>query len=109
MVLRTVEETRDVPRALEAWDVKCARVADEYDGKGLTEGMKAAVLIMMLSKDLQEMVHAIAKVGGDLKYQEITNNVVAVIGHKAKVKVPLPREECGTHGVENSSWGGMGR
>ena len=48
------------------------------------------------------------KVGEDLQYQEVRDKVVAVAGHKAKVRVPLPREEGGIHEVENWSWGGIG-
>ena len=59
---------------------------------------------MMLPKDLQEMVYQMGKVGEDLQYQEVRDKVVAVAGHKAKVRVPLPREEGGIHEVENWSW-----
>ena len=78
-----VKEVRDVPRAVEEWEVKCARVVEEY-GEGLSEGMKVAVLIMMLPKDLQEMVYQMGNVGEDLRYQEVREKVIAVAGHKAK-------------------------
>ena len=92
---------------VEEWEVKCARVAEEYAREGLTEGMKVAVLIMMLPKDMQEMVYQMGKVGEELRYQEVRDKVVAVAGHKAKVRVPLPREEsAGIQEVESWSWGG---
>ena len=47
------------------------------------------------------------KVGEELKYQEVRGKVVAVAGHKAKVRLPVPREETGVQEVESWSWGGM--
>ena len=70
-----VKEVRDVPRAVEEWEVKCARVAEEY-GEKLSEGMRVAVLIMMLPKDMQEMIYQMGKVGEDLTYQEVRDKVV---------------------------------
>ena len=88
---------------VEDWEVKCARVAEEYTGEGLTKGMKVAVLIT----DMQEMVYQMGKMGEELRYQEVRDKVVAVTGHKAKVRVPLPREEsAGIQEVESWSWGG---
>ena len=56
-----VKEARDVPRAVEEWEMKCARVRAEYGKEeGLTDGMRVAVL-MMLPKDLQEMVFQMGK------------------------------------------------
>ena len=101
-----VKEVRDVPRAVEEWEVKCARVAEEY-GEKLSEGMRVAVLIMMLPKDMQEMVYQMGKVGEDLMYQEVRDKVVAVAGHKAKIRIPMPREEsAGVQEVQSWSWGG---
>ena len=68
--------------------------------------MKVAVLIMMLPKELQEMVYQMGKVGEDLNYQEVRDKVVAVAGHKAKVRIPLPREEAGVQEAQSWSWGG---
>ena len=86
---------------------KASRVADKYFGERLTERMDVAVLIKMLPKDLHEMVYRMRKVGEGVKYQEVRDKVVAVAVYKANVRVPLPREEGGTHEVENWSWGGM--
>ena len=82
-------------------------MAEEYSGEGLTEGMKVAVLIMMLPKDMQEMVYQMGKVGEELRYQEVRDKVIAVAGHKAKVRIPVPKEETGIQEVESWSWGGM--
>ena len=32
MMPGAVKETRDVPRVVEEWEVKCARIAEEYKG-----------------------------------------------------------------------------
>ena len=72
----------------------------------MTEGMKVAVLIMMLPKELQEMVYQMGNVGEELRYQEVRDKVIAVAGHKAKVRIPLPREEVGVQEVQSWSWGG---
>ena len=101
-----MKETRDVPRVVEEWEVKSARIADEYKGEGLTEGMKVAVLIMMLPRELQEMVYQMGNVGEELRYQEVRDKVIAVEGHKANVRFPVPREETGIQEVESWNWGG---
>ena len=86
---------------------KCARIEEEYKGEGLTEGMKVAVLIMMLPKDLQEMVYQMGNVGEELRYQEVRDKVIAVAGHKAKVRIPVPKEEAAIQEVDSWNWGGM--
>ena len=69
--------------------------------------MKVAVLIMMLPKELQEMVYQMGNVGEELRYQDVSDKVIAVASHKAKVRIPVPKEETGIQEVESWSWGGM--
>lgn len=82
-------------------------MAEEYFGERGTEGMKVAVFMVMLPKDMPEMLCQMGKVGEALRYQEVRGKVIAVAGHTAKVRIPVPKKETGIQKVESWSWGGM--
>jgi hypothetical protein len=87
-----IKEVRDVPRLIEEWELKCARVKEEHGSEeGLAEGMMVAVLISIIPKELQDMVFQMGRAGEDLPYQEVRDKVVGVAGQREQRRTPQPQ------------------
>ena len=65
-----IKEDRDIPRGVEEWELKCAKVKEEYgEREGLRNRMMVAVLIAMIPKEMQDMVYQMGRLDEDLPYQ----------------------------------------
>ena len=61
-----IKDDKDIPRGVEEWELKCARIKEEYgEREGLTDGMKVAILISIIPKDMQDMVYQMGKLDED--------------------------------------------
>ena len=108
----TIRDAREVPRREEEWELRCARLRAEFGQDGeLAGGIKVAVLIGMVPKDLQEVIFHMGTAEAELEYQAVRDRVVSVAGQRAARSVP--KEEARVQGVDwdcgidgQEEWGG---
>ena len=107
-----IQDVREVAKGIQEWELKMGKMVGEYgEEEKMSNGMKTAVLISMIPKDLQEMVFQMK----ETNYEEIKERVISVASRKALDLKPKEGkginemkfdEECQLCGDE---WGGDGQ
>ena len=87
-----IKDDKDIPRGVEEWELKCARIKEEYgEREGLTDGMNVPILISIIPKEMQDMVYQMGKLDEDLPHQEVRDKVIGVAGQRAQRRTPTPQ------------------
>ena len=98
----TAKYVRDVPKAVEEWEVSVVRLEGEFN-EMLSEVMKVAILIQILPKEMQDMVFQMGSLigaGDRFDYKEVRDKVVSVAGNRAEQRRPQENKVMGLWGEE---------
>jgi len=103
-----VKDIKALPRMVEEWEAKVGRFESEYEKVG--EGVKLAVLVSVLPKDLQDMIFQMGSREGKSKqveYQEVRDKVMSVAGNRIQMATRCPMDvgAVGGYGGEEEWYG----
>ena len=96
---KKVKDVRELPAAIEEWEVKVKTLKLEHNTE-IQEQVKVALLTSMLPSDYQDYVFQHA---GAAKYDEIRDRVIAVAVNRASLHKPKPMEVDWVRGYDD--WG----
>ena len=96
-----IKNVNEVVGKLNAWEVAVSTLYKRHNIK-IDEKLKAAVLVCMVPKEIQEMVFgsSVLKNEADLKYEPIRDFVLNVVKQKITMAMPRPME---TDRIEDDS------
>ena len=95
-----IKDVRFVAKAVEDWEAKVNKVAQEHGANVVGPTVLTAVLVTVIPKELQDMVFQLSEVGKELNYQEVRNKVVSVAAMKSQSIIPRPAAD-----VDMMGWG----
>ena len=99
-----IKSVKEVPRRLEEWEIKLRDFTSEFkEGGNLGDGIKTAVLLGMLPKELQDEVYR--SVQGELNWQAARSRVKAIANNRVSQDLPQPMD---IGNIGNEGYGGWG-
>ena len=88
---REVKGMREVQAAVGEWESQVRRLEEEYRDT-IDDSLKVAVLVACLPEELRERVFEMERGGGEVKYGEARDVVIATVVRKARQRKPRENE-----------------